>query len=69
TLDIYRGAAPFVVIQLVMIVVVLLFPAMATPPPTRAPALDPIEIERQLDDLRLPGLEQENGFGLSPPRR
>ena len=69
TLDIYRGAAPFVVIQLVMIVVVLLFPAMATPPPTGAPARDPLEIERRLDELRLPGLEQENGFGLSPPRR
>ncbi len=67
TLAIYRGAFPFVLIQLAMIAIVLAFPQMVTHYQRTGPGLSAGEVERRLDDLRLPGLEDENGFGLGAP--
>ncbi|MGY6646938.1 MAG: TRAP transporter large permease [Salinarimonas sp.] len=67
TLAIYRGAFPFVLIQLAMIAIVLAFPQMVTHYQRTGPGLTVGEVERRLDDLRLPGLEEDGGFGLTPP--
>ena len=69
TLAIYRGAFPFVLIQLAMIAIVLAFPQMVTHYQRTGPGLTAGEVEQRLDDLRLPGLEDDGGFGLTPPAR
>lgn len=57
TLEIYRGALPFVAIQVLMIVIVFLFPGMVTHYRVTGPDLDPAEVERRFDQLILPGLD------------
>ncbi len=71
TLEIYRGVIPFVIIQVMMIVIVYLFPQMVTHYRDTGPGLDPAEVERQLDRLIMPGLGGDGMPGMpsfDPPQ-
>jgi TRAP-type mannitol/chloroaromatic compound transport system permease large subunit len=65
TIDMYRGAIPFVVLQLVVIAVAIAYPPIVTHYKDGGVKFDPATIDIQLpplgDDLQLPDL------GLPPP--
>jgi len=62
--QIYRGAIPFVIIQIVMVVLVIAFPAMVMHYKKGQPKIDPnsVKIEVPLPDIDLPPLN------LDPPK-
>ena len=76
TMQIYWGSVPFVVIQLIMVALVVLFPQMVLHYRGSAPTIDPSKVEIRLDMPGLgglPGLDTPPDLGgglpgLSPPR-
>jgi TRAP-type mannitol/chloroaromatic compound transport system permease large subunit len=54
--QIYWGAIPFVVIQLIMVAIVVLFPNIVMHYKSAGPAVDPAAVQRKLDELLVPGL-------------
>ncbi|ANY81368.1 C4-dicarboxylate ABC transporter [Microvirga ossetica] len=54
--QIYWGAVPFVVIQLIMVGIVILFPGIVMHYKGSGPAVDPAAVQKKLDELLLPGL-------------
>src|SRR3954447_16424181 len=64
--QIYYGAIPFVAIQCLMVALAILFPRMVTHYKSTGPTVDPKAIERQLQDLPLPGLDAPGGGGGLP---
>lgn len=76
TADIYRGAIPFVMLQLVMVALVIAFPQMVTGNVEKAKVFDlktiRIEVPHQGDDSSTdyPGAEGSSSFGLptAPPK-
>src|SRR5262245_46476788 len=60
TLQIYRGAVAFIILQSIMIVVVLLFPRLSIP--DSVPAIDPSTIQ-----IELPPVGGEGEDGIAPP--
>jgi tripartite ATP-independent transporter DctM subunit len=54
--QIYWGAIPFVVIQLIMVAIVVLFPGIVTHYKSAGPVVDPAAVQQKLDDLLVPGL-------------
>jgi TRAP-type mannitol/chloroaromatic compound transport system permease large subunit len=65
TADIYRGVIPFVAIQLLMLLVVSVFPATVTHYRTDMVSLSDEEVLQQLDGLGAPGFEAGGGQGGS----
>ncbi|WP_248312357.1 TRAP transporter large permease subunit [Bosea sp. BK604] len=56
TAQIYWGAVPFVVIQLIMVALVVLFPQMVMHYKASAVQLDQKAIDKQFDSIQIPGL-------------
>ncbi|MXQ11042.1 TRAP transporter large permease [Microvirga makkahensis] len=54
--QIYWGSVPFVVIQLIMVAIVILFPQIVTHYKSAGPAVDPAAVQKKLDELLVPGL-------------
>ncbi|HEX2019539.1 MAG TPA: TRAP transporter large permease subunit [Aurantimonas sp.] len=70
--QIYRGAVPFVCIQLVMVGLTILFPQMVMRYKTEAPVMEPSEIQLQLPNFggegALPPLGGASGVGNGVPQ-
>src|SRR5919112_1896838 len=64
--QIYWGAVPFVVIQVVMVVLVIMFPAMVMHYKGTASTVDPNTIKIEIPQLQLPGLDLPGGGGGLP---
>ncbi|WP_262267829.1 TRAP transporter large permease [Microvirga yunnanensis] len=54
--QIYWGAVPFVIIQLIMVAIVIAFPGLVTHYKAAGPAVDPAAVQQKLDELLVPGL-------------
>jgi tripartite ATP-independent transporter DctM subunit len=54
--QIYWGAVPFVIIQLIMVGIVIAFPGIVTHYKGTGPAVDPAAVQKKLDELLVPGL-------------
>jgi tripartite ATP-independent transporter DctM subunit len=54
--QIYWGAVPFVIIQLVMVGIVILFPQIVLHYKSAGPVVDPAAVQQKLDQLLVPGL-------------
>ncbi|HEV2563774.1 MAG TPA: TRAP transporter large permease subunit [Microvirga sp.] len=54
--QIYWGAIPFVIIQLIMVAIVVLFPNIVMHYKSAGPAVDPAAVQKKLDELLVPGL-------------
>ncbi len=59
--QIYWGAVPFVLIQLTMVAIVILFPKLVTHYKAAGPAVDPAAVQKKLDELLVPGLGAPGG--------
>ncbi|WP_046864716.1 TRAP transporter large permease [Microvirga massiliensis] len=70
--QIYWGAVPFVIIQLIMVGLVVFFPQMVLHYKSSATKIDPAAVQKKLDDLVIPGLDQPGGglpdLDLAPPK-
>ncbi|WP_414471213.1 TRAP transporter large permease [Microvirga sp. M2] len=64
--QIYWGAVPFVIIQLIMVALVVTFPQMVTHYKAAGPAVDPAAVQKKLDELLVPGLGAPGGDGGLP---
>jgi len=64
--QIYQGAIPFVIIQLIMVALVVTFPQMVTHYKSAGPAVDPAAVQKKLDELLVPGLGAPGGDGGLP---
>jgi TRAP-type mannitol/chloroaromatic compound transport system permease large subunit len=66
--QIYYGAIPFVVIQCIMVALVIIFPGMVMHYKSSAAQVDPAAVQKQLDNLTIPGLDAPGGLPeLAPP--
>ena len=66
--QIYYGAIPFVVIQLIMVALVVLFPKMVTHYKSSGTVVDPAAVQKSLEGLPIPGLDGPSGLpGLDGP--
>src|ERR687890_609391 len=54
--QIYWGAIPFVIIQLIMVAIVVIFPNIVMHYKAAGPAVDPAAVQKKLDELLVPGL-------------
>jgi tripartite ATP-independent transporter DctM subunit len=54
--QIYWGAIPFVIIQLIMVAIVVLFPNIVMHYKSAGPVVDPAAVQQKLDQLLVPGL-------------
>lgn len=64
--QIYWGAVPFVVIQIVMVALVIMFPGMVTHYKGNAPIIDPSSIEIRIPGFGGDSLDQQQPLGLPP---
>ena len=55
--QIYQGAIPFVLIQLIMVGLVITFPQMVTHYKSSGTTIDPAAVQQKLDNLTIPGLD------------
>ncbi|HEY8566428.1 MAG TPA: TRAP transporter large permease subunit [Beijerinckiaceae bacterium] len=62
--DIYWGAVPWVVMQLILVAIVILWPSSVTYWLGGQKTLDPAAIQQKLDNLQIPGLDMPGGGGL-----
>ncbi|RDI59879.1 TRAP transporter large permease [Microvirga subterranea] len=54
--QIYWGSVPFVIIQLIMVAIVVLFPNIVMHYKSAGPTVDPAAVQKKLDELLVPGL-------------
>ena len=70
--QIYWGAVPFVVIQIIMVAIVVLFPGIVMHYKAAGPVVDPAAVQQKLDELLVPGIGGPGGLpGLNfdePPK-
>jgi TRAP-type mannitol/chloroaromatic compound transport system permease large subunit len=69
--EIYWGAVPWVAMQLILVVIVILWPGSVTYWIGGQTVEDPAVIERKLQNLQIPGAEEPGGmpsFDLGPPK-
>jgi hypothetical protein len=64
--QIYMGAIPFVVIQLIMVAIVVLYPQIVMHYKTAGTTVDPAAVQRSLDNLSVPGLDLPAQAGRRP---
>ncbi|TAJ34528.1 MULTISPECIES: TRAP transporter large permease subunit [unclassified Bosea (in: a-proteobacteria)] len=67
TAQIYWGAVPFVVIQCIMVALVVLFPQMVMHYKASAVQLDQKAIDKQFEQIQVPGIGGPGGFDFSAP--
>ncbi|MFA5123664.1 TRAP transporter large permease subunit [Zavarzinia sp.] len=60
--QIYWGAVPFVLIQLVMVAVVIAFPGLVTHYKGTATTISPGAVQNTFDQLQIPGGDDDNGL-------
>ncbi len=65
--QIYMGAIPFVVIQLIMVAIVIFYPRIVMHYKTSGTTVDPATVQRSLDNLTVPGLDLPGGGGGGLP--
>jgi len=65
--QIYWGAVPFVVIQLIMVALVVIFPGMVMHYKASAVQLDQKAIDKQFDSIQVPSIGGPGGFDFSAP--
>ncbi|MCT4496173.1 TRAP transporter large permease [Bosea minatitlanensis] len=65
--QIYWGAVPFVVIQLIMVALVVIFPSMVMHYKASAVQLDQKAIDKQFDSIQVPSIGGPGGFDFSAP--
>lgn len=70
--QIYWGAVPFVVIQVIMVAIVVMFPNIVMHYKGSGVKVDPAAVQKSLDDILMPGLPGDGGLpGLNfdtPPK-
>lgn len=59
--QIYWGAIPFVIIQLIMVAIVVLFPNIVMHYKGSGTTVDPAAVQKSLDDILMPGLSPGGG--------
>lgn len=59
--QIYRGAIPFVFIQLIMVSLVIGFPGIVTHYKNTGTTISTKDVQQKLDDLQIPGLDSPGG--------
>ena len=64
TTALYGGVLPFIFIQVVMVIIIFTFPGLVTHYRDNQIKLDPAEVQRQLDNITIPGL---GGGGIPAP--
>jgi TRAP-type mannitol/chloroaromatic compound transport system permease large subunit len=74
TFTMYRGVVPFILIQVVMVLVVYFVPELVTHYRDAAVQVDPADVQRKLDNLIIPGMGGDGpgglpAFELPPPPR
>jgi hypothetical protein len=68
TSDIYWGSFPWIALQLVLVGVLIFWPESVTYWIVDQPALDPAALERALEDIPMPELDElAPDFGEPPP--
>jgi TRAP-type mannitol/chloroaromatic compound transport system permease large subunit len=67
TTTLYRAVLPFLVLQVLMIIIVWSVPRTVTHYKDAVKQVDPAEVQRQLDGIQIPGLDL-GPIGLPPPR-
>ena len=65
--QIYWGAVPFVIIQLIMVALVVIFPSMVMHYKASAVQLDQKAIDKQFDSIQVPSIGGPGGFDFSAP--
>ena len=60
--QIYWGAVPFVLIQILMVALVVLFPQMVLHYKNTGTKIDPAAVEKKLENLTIPGLDGPGGL-------
>ena len=70
--QIYWGAVPFVIIQLIMVAIVVLFPNIVMHYKSSGVTVDPAAVQKSLDNILMPGLPADGGlpglnFDAPPP--
>lgn len=75
TAQIYWGAIPFVVIQLIMVAIVVIFPNIVMHYKAAGPVSDPAAVQKTLDNLMMPGIGTDPnapgglpGLNFDPPK-
>jgi TRAP-type mannitol/chloroaromatic compound transport system permease large subunit len=71
TLHLYRGAIPFIVLQVFMVLLIYFWPGSVTHYRGRGVTVDPAEVQRKLDNLVIPGLDGPGGLpglDIGPPK-
>jgi TRAP-type mannitol/chloroaromatic compound transport system permease large subunit len=58
--QIYWGAVPFVIIQVIMVLLVILFPAMVMHYKGTGPKIDPSKVKIEIPQIDLPPLDFSN---------
>ena len=67
--DIYWGAIPWVFMQLILVIIVIMWPGSVTYWLSKGDLKDPAAVERTLRDLQVPGLDDPSGPpDLGPPK-
>jgi hypothetical protein len=64
--DIYLGAIPWVVLQVILVAILIAWPQTVTFLLDKPPTVDPSKIEQQMRNL--PGLDALPPLDLGPPR-
>ncbi|MBZ6076887.1 TRAP transporter large permease [Microvirga puerhi] len=65
--QIYWGAIPFVIIQLIMVALVVTFPQMVMHYKSAGTTVDPAAVQKKLDELLVPGIGPGGGDTGLPP--
>jgi hypothetical protein len=68
TTTLYRGVIPFIIIQILMVTVVYFVPQLVTHYKDSVVTVDPADVQRQLDNLIIPGLDAPGLEPMPPPR-
>ncbi|MGO4705442.1 TRAP transporter large permease subunit [Microvirga sp. 2MCAF38] len=70
--QIYWGSIPFVIIQLIMVAIVVIFPQIVMHYKSSGTQVDPAAVQKKLDELLMPGLDNPGGglppLNLEPPK-
>jgi tripartite ATP-independent transporter DctM subunit len=64
--DIYLGSIPWIVLQLMLVALMIMFPQIVTYWLDKPPVVDPAQVEQQLKNLSLPGLGAPGSPGGLP---
>jgi tripartite ATP-independent transporter DctM subunit len=67
--DIYWGSVPWIILQLILVAIVIAYPETVTYWLSDGVVLDAGEVQKQLDSIRVPGMDTPGGTGDTPPLR